>query len=97
MLYYETDKWGARISEAYRGKYLDSAGGNGNVGEGYKATSNVDFSAHYNITPYLKMTVEGLNLTDQHVIQYTDLAATRIEVNTSSGRTFLWGVTAEFK
>jgi hypothetical protein len=43
------------------------------------------------------MTVEGLNLTDQHVIQYTDLAAMRIEVNTSSGRTFLWGVTAEFR
>jgi iron complex outermembrane receptor protein len=42
------------------------------------------------------MTVEGLNLTDEHVIQYTDLAAHRIEVNTSSGRTFLWGVTAEF-
>jgi TonB-dependent receptor len=26
-LYYETETWGARISEAYRGKYLDSAGG----------------------------------------------------------------------
>ena len=25
---YETETWGARISEAYRGKYLDSAGGN---------------------------------------------------------------------
>ena len=96
-LYYEADKWGARISEAYRGKYLNSAGGNGNVGEGYKATSNIDFSAHYNITPYLKMTLEGLNLTDEHVIQYTDVGARRIEVNTSSGRTFLWGVTAEFK
>jgi iron complex outermembrane receptor protein len=95
-IYYETDTWGARISEAYRSSYLDSAGGNGNVGEGYKATSNVDFSAHYNITHSLKMTLEGLNLTDQHVIQYTDIAAKRIEVNTSSGRVFLWGVTAEF-
>jgi hypothetical protein len=28
-LYYETETWVARISEAYRGKYLDSAGGNG--------------------------------------------------------------------
>ena len=85
-----------RVSEAYRGKYLDSAGGNGNVGEGYEATNNVDFSAHYNITPHLKATLEGLNLTNQHIIQYTDITAKRIEVNTSSGRTFLFGMTAEF-
>jgi len=56
-LYYETERWGARISEAYRGKYLDSAGGNGNIGEGYEATNNVDFTAHYNITPHFKATL----------------------------------------
>ena len=42
------------------------------------------------------MTFEGLNLTDQHIVQFTDLTAHRIEVNTSSGRTFLWGAAAEF-
>ena len=47
-LYYD---WGIRVSEAYRGKYLNSAGANGNVGEGYDPTHNVDFAAHYNITP----------------------------------------------
>jgi len=95
-LYYETDDWGVRISEAYRGKYLDSAGSNGNVGEGYDATHNVDFAAHYNITPKIKVTFEGLNITNQPIVQFTDLSAHRIEVNTSSGRTFLWGATAEF-
>jgi len=95
-LYYETDDWGVRISEAYRGRYLDSAGSNGNVGEGYDPTHNVDFAAHYNITPKIKVTFEGLNITDQHIVQFTDLSAHRIEVNTSSGRTFLWGATAEF-
>ena len=95
-LYYESDLWGVRISEAYRSKYLDSAGSNGNVGEGYDATSNVDFAAHYNVRPGLKLTLEGLNLTNQAIVQFTDLTAHRIEVNTSSGRTFLWGATAEF-
>lgn len=95
-LYYETERWGARISEAYRGKYLDSAGGNGNIGEGYEATNNVDFTAHYNITPHFKATLEGLNITNQHIVQYTDIYAHRIEVNTSSGRTILWGVTYEY-
>ena len=95
-LYYETSRWGARISEAYRGPYLDSAGANGNIGEGYEATNNVDFTAHYNITKNFKATLEGLNLTNQHIIQFTDLQAHRIEVNTSSGRTILWGVTYEY-
>jgi iron complex outermembrane receptor protein len=95
-LYYETETWGVRISEAYRDKYLIGAGGNGNIGEGIKATNNVDFAAHYNVTPHLKMTLEGINLTNQHTIQYTDVAAKRIEVNTSSGRTFLFGATYEF-
>jgi iron complex outermembrane receptor protein len=36
-LYYETTTCGVRISEAYRGSYLDSAGANGNIGEGYEA------------------------------------------------------------
>ena len=95
-LYYETRLWGVRVSEAYRGSYLDSAGGGGNIGEGYEATNNVDFSAHYNITPTVKITAEGINMTNQHIVQFTDIYAKRIEVNTSSGRTFLVGATAEF-
>jgi hypothetical protein len=71
-------------------------GGNGNIGEGYEATNNLDFSAHYNFTPHLKVTLEGLNLTDQHIVQYTDIPTHRIEVNTSSGRTILWGMTYEY-
>lgn len=95
-LYYETARWGARISEAYRGPYLNTAGANGNIGEGYDATNNVDFTAHYNITKNLKATLEGLNITNQHIVQFTDLNAHRIEVNTSSGRTILWGMTYEY-
>lgn len=95
-LYYETSRWGARLSEAYRGPYLDSAGSYGNIGEGYEATNNVDFTAHYNITKNFKATLEGLNLTNQHIVQFTDLKAQRIEVNTSSGCTILWGMTYEY-
>jgi iron complex outermembrane receptor protein len=95
-LYYETQQWGVRISEAYRDQYLIGAGGNGNIGEGIEATNNVDFAGHYNLTSHLKATLEGVNLTDQHIVQYTDVTARRIEVNTSSGRTILFGATYEF-
>jgi TonB-dependent receptor len=95
-LYYETDRWGARISTAYRSRYLTGGGGGGNVGEGIRATNNVDAQAHYNITPHLRVVVEGINLTNQAIEQFTDLKADRTEVYTTSGRTFTFGVTAEF-
>ena len=95
-IYYETDTWGMRLSSAYRDKYLSGAGGNGNIGDGYKATNNIDFSAHYNVMPNLKVTLEGINLSNQHSIQYTDVTTQRTTVNTSSGRTILIGATYEF-
>ena len=41
-----------------------------------------------------KLTAEGINMTNQHIVQFTDIYAKRIEVNTSSGRIFLVGATA---
>jgi iron complex outermembrane receptor protein len=95
-IYYETDTWGMRLSTAYRDKYLTGAGGNGNIGDGIKSTNNIDFAAHYNVMPKLKLTLEGINLSNEHTIQYTDIAAKRTTVNTSAGRTLLIGATYEF-
>jgi iron complex outermembrane recepter protein len=95
-LYYETDRWGARISTAYRSRYITSAGSNGNIGDGIRATNNVDFQTHYNINPHLRVVVEGINITNQAIEQFADLSANRTEVYTTSGRTFTFGVTAEF-
>lgn len=95
-LYYETDVWGVRISDAYRGKYYDGAGSNGNIGSGYRSTHNIDFAAHYNIAPNLKLVVEGVNLTDQPIIQFTDAKADRLLVKTSSGSTYTLGLTYDF-
>jgi TonB-dependent receptor len=95
-LYYETPCWGFRISEAYRSQYLDSAGAYGNVGDFIGATSNVDFDAHYAVTPRLKLRFEGVNLTDQPIVQYTDRSARRLEVITRGGQTFVLGATYEF-
>jgi iron complex outermembrane receptor protein len=100
-LYYEDKDWGVRVSDAYRSRYLVgsgglSANGIGNVGDAMKGTHNIDFQAHYNVTPKIRFVVEGINLTDQPIVQYADLQAVRTEVYTTSGRTFTFGVTAEF-
>ncbi len=95
-LYYETDLWGLRVSDAYRSKYLDGAGGGGNIGDAIRPTNNLDFAAHYNVDEHLKIVVEGINLTDTPIKQYEDLAASRPEVDTTSGRTITFGATYEF-
>jgi iron complex outermembrane receptor protein len=95
-LYYEDQDWGVRISNAYRSQYLLNAGGGGNVGDGIHATNNVDFQAHWNVRPHLRLVVEGINLTNQAIRQFADQTADRTEVYTTSGRTFTFGVTAEF-
>lgn len=95
-LYYETPRWGARVSSAYRSGYLDGAGGNGAVGAGYKASQNLDFAAHYNTAAGLKIVVEGVNLTNAPITQYSDRVEKRLLARTVSGRTFTLGVTYEF-
>ena len=95
-LYYETARWGARISSAYRSGYLDGAGGAGSVGAGYKASNNVDFAAHYNTAGGLRIVLEGVNLTDAPITQYADIVEKRLIARTISGRTFTLGVSYEF-
>jgi TonB-dependent receptor len=95
-IYYETEKWGARISSAYRSGYLDGAGSDGNVGSGYRGANNIDVAAHYNVAPRLRIVAEGVNLTDQPIVQYADVHAHRLLAETTSGRTFTLGFSYEF-
>ncbi|RDI36603.1 TonB-dependent receptor [Gluconacetobacter liquefaciens] len=95
-LYYDTDKWGARISTAYRSRYLTSTGSNGNVGDGIRATNNVDAQAHYNVTPHVRAVISAINITNQPIEQFADLTANRTEAYTTNGRNFTFGVTADF-
>jgi TonB-dependent receptor len=94
-LYYENSVWGVRISDAYRSKY-NTGGGNApdNAGDFIKATNNVDFQAHYNVMPGIRLIAEGINLTNEPIQQA--IGPDRTEVYTTSGRTFTFGVSAEF-
>jgi TonB-dependent receptor len=96
-LYYENKVWGVRVSDAYRSQYITSAGSAiDNSGDGIKATNNVDFQAHVNIMPGIRLIAEGINLTNEPIQQFSDLNADRPEVYTTSGRTFTFGFSAEF-
>lgn len=95
-LYYDSTQFGARASVAYRSRYRKGDGGNGNVGEYFTPSTVFDATAYYNVTPALQLRVEGLNLSDQRIIQYADGEARRLMTSTVSGRTITFGGSLRF-
>lgn len=70
-LYYEDDRFSARISAAARDGYTQNVPGrNNNATEGKIETFNVDASASYQITEQVQLTFEALNLTDEFNHQF---------------------------
>ncbi len=91
-LYYDNGTWSARVSAAYRGPYLTNVPGqNNNDVEGTKSTLNIDAAASWNLTRYLQLTFEGLNLTNQFQVQYVDSKGDRINYYHQQGREYFVG------
>ncbi len=96
-LYYESDNWGARIATAYRSEYISNVeGGLADEDErGFHSTTHVDFSAFYQLSENVKLTLEGINLTDEREEQYSD-SSDRAYNTTSSGKSFYLGLSYRF-
>lgn len=91
-LYYEDSRLSARISAAYRSKYLNMVPGrNGADVEGTRATMNVDASATYHLNGNFDVTLEAINLTNQGRDQYFDSSGL-LFADHVTGREFLLGV-----
>ena len=95
-LYYETDRWSIRGSAAYRAGYLSAVpAADSNIIQGTNSTLNIDMQASFNIRPNLKLSVEGVNLTDEFNDQYVG-DSNRLNVYTHSGRTYFVGLRYNF-
>jgi TonB-dependent receptor len=65
-VYYETQRYGARVSVNNRDDYLLSEpGGNGHVQERKYGPTHVDLSTYWNFNEHLTFTFEGINVTDE--------------------------------
>lgn len=95
-LYYTGRGWDARVAAAYRGTYRVGIGNNGNIGEWIKPSLTLDFAAHVTVGARMQALVEGRNLTDSPVVQYTDRSARRLLARTRSGRVFSAGLRYRF-
>jgi iron complex outermembrane receptor protein len=96
-LYYEDSKLSARVSVAYRSKYLTRVPGQeaGTDVDGTNATLNVDASVQYTINEHFKVTLEGVNLTDEYQDQYND-SSNRVSFYHHTGSEYLFGVRYSF-
>ncbi len=74
-LYYEDEKFSARVSTAYRDAYQTrSPNSSGRDERGYGSTTHVDLAMAYRINDTMAVTFEALNLTDEYENQLFDIA-----------------------
>ena len=111
-LYYDTPKWSARVSWAYRDRYVTTyplAAGTCAPGllpppqvgpcdaplindfVGSEATRNIDASVKFQVTDYLQVSVEGLNLTNQTENRWAYEAEPLVTQYSSTGRQIFAG------
>ncbi|HEU4593510.1 MAG TPA: hypothetical protein VFS13_21605, partial [Steroidobacteraceae bacterium] len=109
-LYYETPKWSARASWAYRDAYVTTypiAAGTCDPGVcnsplindflGSKATRNIDASVTWQATDYLSFTVEALNLTNQTEDRWAYAQEPLVTQYSSTGRQIFAGFRLSFQ
>ena len=69
-VYYEDDVFSTRLAYSYRGEF-NTRNSSSPVGVRYRdETANLDFSASYQVNDNLRLTLEGINLTDEPQIDY---------------------------
>lgn len=96
-LYWENEKFSARVSTAYRDEFLTTIPGrNGNDVEGTAETLTVDASSSFTVNDNLTLTLEALNLTDEFQDQYVDSTGNRLSYYHHQGRQFLLGARYKF-
>ncbi len=96
-IYYEQGPFQARVSGNYRDKYLTAVPASYNTDvAGNTAATYVDFSLSYRIGKSLTFSLEGINLTNEPTISYSDFVAERVQDYFQSGRQFYAGVRYSF-
>jgi TonB-dependent receptor len=96
-LYWENQKFSARVSAAYRDDFLTTVPGrNNNDVEGTIETLSVDASSTWTVNDNLDITLEALNLTDEFQDQYVDSAGNRLSYYHHQGRQYLLGARYKF-
>tara|TARA_Y100001934_G_scaffold98530_1_gene121304 strand:- start:805 stop:3504 length:2700 start_codon:yes stop_codon:yes gene_type:complete len=91
-VYWEDDVFSARISMANRSEFTTSFNSNPNKQRYVDGTTHIDFSASYNLSENLKISIEGINLTDEPIVEMVSPnIGGRVWNVTQTGRQFFIG------
>jgi len=93
-LYYENERFSARASYNWRSKWLIVASGRGGLPEFNQEYGQLDASFGFNINDNVSLFLEGINLTDEELVQ-ENAPARPIQFETFGKRFFL-GVRGKF-
>lgn len=97
-LFYDDPTFSARISAAHRSSHIVAVLGNINGHDYTRAngTTHIDFSLSYNLTPHLRLSFEGQNLTDEALRYGRDSVRNDTLLYVHSGRSFVLGANYKF-
>lgn len=97
-IYYERDRFSTRLSLAYRSDYLNNgnANRNGNLYQFVEPSTYWDYSASYEISDQVTLSLEVLNLTDQPFEATVDETANRVLQYDLTGRNIMLGARFTF-
>jgi TonB-dependent receptor len=94
-LFYETARWGSRVSVNNRDDYItNNIGANGNISEATTGPIRWDMSAFVHVNKRFSVNLEGINLTDEAERLYTtgDGTMNLVREINYSGRQYFLGV-----
>lgn len=94
--YYEDDRFSGRLTYAVRDDYQTQIPGrNGNDREWTEGTANLDMALSYQLTDQLKLTFDGINLTNEYNHQLVGSEG-RTTVYHQTGRQYFLGAQYQF-
>lgn len=96
-LYWEGERFQARISNSYRGEYYTNTSSTTPWQARVVDDSNyVGVSASYDITDQLKITFKGVNITDESKHEYETEGVARLVLDHSAGASYFVGASYKF-
>lgn len=95
-VFYEDDKFSTRLAYSYRDEYTTRNDSNSDKIRYRDETANLDFSAAYQINDNFRVTLEGINLTDEPITDYMAPGVGRLISQQNTGTQWLVGLSYKY-